>query len=137
MKKFWNDTFTPATSKNKKQTVVGTLIPITWDRKGRAIRFSIYSDEGEDFIIKEYRYKGRLQRLLNKRVQAIGIVSSNKHDDKFIKLKRIKELTEPSSPSVQVRVPQNGGLWDDEFSINVPKGYEGSEILEPSFSFAS
>ena len=137
MKKFGNSQLDQVTSKRDNQTIIGTLIPITWDRKGRAIRFSIYSSDGEDFIIKDYRFKSRLQRILNKNVQAVGEVSSNKYDEKFIKLKKIKELTGPSSPSMQVKVPKNQGLWDEEFVVNIPKNYENTEILEPRFSFAS
>ncbi|MCB9091186.1 MAG: hypothetical protein H6621_10905 [Halobacteriovoraceae bacterium] len=137
MKKFWNDTFNPTAFKSKNQTVVGVLTPITWDRKGKVVKFSIYSDDGEDIVIKEYKHRDRLQRLLSKRVQAIGNIFRNKYGDKFIKLKRIKELTGPTSPAVHTNRTLAVSLWDEELSINVPKEYDHIGVLEPAYSFAS
>lgn len=121
----------------KKQTVTGILTPIIWNKRGKPIKFSIFSDEGEDLVIKEYRYKIPLQRLLNKRVQAIGEIFNNKYGDRFIKLKKIKELTDPNSPSFQMNSTKGEHYWDEEFSVNVPKGYQTLDIFEPSYNFAS
>ncbi len=136
MKKLCHKTLTLKTPNNKKQTIIGTLIPIAWDRKGKAIKFSIYSNEGEDIILKEYRYKNRLKRLLNKKVEVTGEVTHNKYGDKFIKLKTIKDFLDSSSSSMYLRDLQSGQLWDEDFSIHIPKKHQLPDILESSYSFA-
>jgi len=135
MKKPRHKTIALKASKNKNQTLVGELSPIAWDRKSRVIKFSIYSNEGENIIIKEYRYKSRLQRLLNKKVEVTGEITHNMYGDNFIKLKTIKELVESSSSSNQFSDLHAAQLWDDRFSINVPRKHQAPDIFKPSYNF--
>lgn len=123
MKKFWNDTFYIDSFINKDQSVTGTLNPIHWDRHGRIKQFSIYSEDEEDIIIEGYPNKKKLEKLLNKRVLAKGQVRTNEDEEKFIKLKSIKELTGPTSPAISLVKPIEPGFWNEEYSLSIPKEY--------------
>ncbi len=136
MRNFWNEPNSPMPVERKSQTVVGTLVPIAWDRRGKPIKFSIYSDEGEDLIVKEYHHKNQLRNLKNRRVLAEGVLYSNRRGDKFIKLKKIEEILGPNSPSENIPYSIFSDLWEGEFSLNIPKEYANSFQLETSLDFA-
>ncbi len=123
MKKFWNDTFYINSKIEKEKSIIGTLNPIRWDKNGRIKQFSIYSEEEEDVIIENFQNKRKLTKLLNKRVIAVGKVRLDEDGNKYIKLKSIKELTGPTSPAINLVKPIEAGLWNEEYSLSIPKEY--------------
>ena len=137
MRKFWIETNSPMPVKRKPRTVVGTLVPISWDRRGKPIQFSIYSDDGEDLIVKDYRNKSRLRALRNKRVEAKGFIYYNRRGDKMIKLRKIEEIASPHSPSELASPISFSDHWEGDFSLNIPKEYANSYHLRTEFDFAS
>lgn len=122
MKKFWNDTFYTNSKTEKEKSIIGTLNPIRWDKNGRIKQFSVYSEE-EDVIIENFQNKRKLTKLLNKRVIAVGKVRLDEEDNKYIKLKSIKELTGPTSPATNLVKLIDAGLWNEEYSLSIPKEY--------------
>jgi hypothetical protein len=139
MKRFWNDTFTPSKFRSKTKVVIGTLNPIMWDKKGKVKKFSIYSFEEEDIIIEGYRNRSKLKSLLNKKVEARGSIRRNEDGEKVIKLTKIKELKNPSTPSQNLTPEINLGMWSEEFSVSIPKDYAVLQYqnLQDSFLEAS
>ncbi len=127
MRKFWNDTFNPPSLGSKTETVIGTLNPIMWDRRGKIKKFSIYSYEDEDIIIEGFRNRAKLKNLLNKKVEAKGIIRVNEDGEKLIKLTNIRELTGPSSPGLNITPSLATGVWNEEFSVSIPKHYGFSQ----------
>ena len=123
MKKRWNNPLFLRVSRKNENKVIGILNPIRWDKAGRVRQFSIYSDSEEDIIIEGYRNREKLKKLLNKRILATGQVRTNEYGEKFIKLKKIDELTGPSSPAVSLIRPPDIGFWNEEYSLMVPREY--------------
>lgn len=122
MKKFWNDTLY-INSIEKNESIVGILNPICWNKNGEIKQFSIYSTDEEDFIIEGYPKKQKLMRMLNKRVLAEGKVRIDENEVKFIKIKNIKELSGPGSPVNSFIRPPGPSLWNEEYSLSIPKEY--------------
>ncbi len=135
MKKFWNNHFNIESFKRNEQNIIGTLNPIHWDRKGKIKQFSIYSEDEEDIIIEGYQNKSKLKKLLNKRVLATGTVRTDDNGQKFIYLKKIKELTGPTSPAISLVKPPDLGLWNEEYSLSIPKEYALAQYNQFSESY--
>ena len=110
----------PQFFRGKEQTVFGTLNPIMWNRHGQAIKFAIYSEDEEDIIIEDFKHKRKLEKLVNKTVQASGVIRVNDDGEKYIKLKRIRELSGPTSPTTPSPWTKKS-FWTDEFAIRIPQ----------------
>ncbi len=115
--------------KNQLSSIVGIVNPIEWNSNGKIKKFSIYTTDEEDIIVEsslDFRQFRRLKSLLNKKVEATGRIYANDEGEKYIKLKRIRELTRPSAPAVNTFYPNKleHALWPEEFAINFPQGWE-------------
>lgn len=127
MTEFCNDTFPPSLLRGKTQTIFGVLNPIMWDRRGKVKKFSIYSSEDEDIIIEGYRNRHKLKALLNRRVEAQGLIRMNDDGEKIIRLNQIKEITGPNSPAMMSPSNLDSSIWNEEFSVSIPRKYALSQ----------
>lgn len=130
MKKLWNETFyinSVTINKESEESIVGTLNPISWDRNDGIKQFSIYSTDEEDIIIEGYTNKRKLIGMLNKRVLAKGNIRIDENGDKFIRIKEIKKISGQSSPTNNFFGPTVPSLWNEEYSLSIPKEYTFSQ----------
>ncbi|ATH07309.1 hypothetical protein BIY24_04965 [Halobacteriovorax marinus] len=135
MKKFWNDTFYINSLTEKEESIVGTLNPIRWDKNGEIKQFSIYSTDEEDIIIEGYPKKRKLIKMLNKRVLAKGKVRIDENGDKFIKINNIKEISGPGAPVNSFIRPIEPSLWNEEYSLSIPKEYALAQYGQANETF--
>lgn len=106
--------------KTSETTLEGTLNPIEWDEDGEVIKFSVYSDDEEDYIVENYPKPKKLQRLLNKRVLVQGKIGANAYGEKVIYATKMKQIKRPlRRASFRSEVPVF--FWDEEFPAHIPK----------------
>ena len=101
-------------------TLEGVLNPIDWDSEGSPTQFSIYSDDEEDYIIKNYPKPKKLKKLLSKRVRAQGRQGINSYGEKVIYTTRLQEMKR-NLPTNTPKTKQSFLL--DEFPIKFSSNY--------------
>lgn len=97
--------------------VEGLLNPVEWDRDGRPVKYAVFCDNEEDYIIENYPKIKKLKRLANKRVRALGKPSQNIYGEKILYAARIKEVKRRLSAPPHAPVE----AYLEEYPAHIPK----------------
>lgn len=104
--------------------VVGALSPIEWDKDGIPIKFSIFTEWGEDYIIANKHQAVRFKPYLNSIVEALGKIYSNEYDDKLFHVKKINLIGFPGS------TPQVNQIFSNDLYHELPVHIPSRELNE-------
>mgnify|MGYP001820325661 CR=1 FL=1 len=74
-------------------TIRGTILPDEWDKNGRVTSIGIGTEEEEDYIIFLDKIGEKLFKLVDRKVEATGIVK-NVYGDFVLTVNNYKLLTE-------------------------------------------
>ena len=73
----------------KKKYFEGTIVPISWEENGDVKKVSLYTDDGEDFILRRrFKYTDFL-KLLNHRVRVFGNLIGMEDECEVISVARV------------------------------------------------
>ncbi|MFT6068010.1 MAG: hypothetical protein ACJAT2_002206 [Bacteriovoracaceae bacterium] len=109
---------------NSYSKVVGAMSPIEWDEDGKPIRYSIFTEWGEDYLITNNSQSKRLKQYQNRIVEAYGYVHLNEYGEKFLNLKKVNLIGYPGSTPINPLIDQ------DEVYPDLPLHYPNqSDIL--------
>lgn len=73
---------------NKYKTIRGTITPISWDKQGKIVKYSIYTEDDEDILLKGGGLEKVFKRLKNKRVKIFGDFLSRLNEIKVLQVKK-------------------------------------------------
>lgn len=75
------------------QNYVGTVTPASWDDRGQATSFSIFTSQGEDILLDCSKEVKNLKKLSGKKVKVKGEVKKSDFYGEILKPKHIHKIS--------------------------------------------